>query len=55
MYLLGYVQGCSPKLKVFRSKKALLRFIDAYKQSPDDWIDFYVKIDGKPVIFDLSK
>ncbi len=51
-YTLFYVQRCSPKAKQFNTRKALERFLDRFKTSPDDWLDFYTT--GKVVYLDPS-
>jgi hypothetical protein len=42
-YHVYYVEGCSPKLKSFTTKKAMNKFIKEYEKSDDDWIDFTFK------------
>jgi hypothetical protein len=44
MYLLHYVEGCTPKLKEFKTKKALSAFIKKFKvDTEDNWLDYVIK------------
>ena len=59
-HLVKYVENCSPKLKIFKSKKKMNKFIKKFKKlestakDPDEcWVDLVVKnIKGKITSYD---
>ena len=43
-YILHYTEDCTPKLKVFKTLKALKEFTAAFDEtSEDDFLDFVIK------------
>ena len=42
-YYSHYVEDCAPRFKKFKTEKALNQFINAFKFSEDNWIDFTFK------------
>lgn len=60
-HLLQYVEGCSPKTKLFKSLKALNEFVEKFQKKHgidfrgDNWLDYSVtNITGKVNIYDPS-
>lgn len=54
MYLIYYIEECYTKIKIFKTKKALDKFIIKLNKKPkslDNWIEFTVKIDGEVFIY----
>ena len=50
-YYLHYVESCSPKLKLFKTKKAVDKFVKEFKtNNEDNWLDFIVE--GKIIPLD---
>ena len=53
MYLLSYVEKCTDKLKIFKTKKACDQFVIQFtkKTDEDSWVQFSVEIKQPPSFF----
>jgi len=47
-YLVGYVEECTLKIKAFKMKQEMDKFIKSFKSDGDNWIYFKItKVGGK--------